>query len=290
MNNSNPISIKKEILKIIVMIIGSIIMALNINSFVHFGNIVPGGFTGITILVQRLFSTFFDIIIPFSIIYLPLNLIPAAICYRFIGKRFAIYSVISIFLTSVIVDFVPYIELTTEPLLSSIFGGIVNGFAISLCLLAGASTGGTDFISLLMSKKYGKDTFNYILFGNAIILIIAGAIYSWDSVMYSIIYQYISTQLLHTLYRRYQKLTLFIVTDKPEKVYEQIRECTNHGATLFKGLGFYQKKERSMVYSVVSSDELYLVMRKINEVDKDAFIDVIRTERIVGRFNDRPYE
>jgi uncharacterized membrane-anchored protein YitT (DUF2179 family) len=274
----------------IVMLFGSTIMALNINSFVHFGNIVPGGFTGITILVQRLFSTFFDIIIPFSIIYLPLNLIPAAICFKFIGKRFAIYSVISIFLTSIIVDFVPYISITAEPLLSSIFGGIVNGFAVSLCLLAGASTGGTDFISLLMSKKYGKDTFNYILLGNAIILIIAGAIYSWDSVMYSIIYQYVSTQILHTLYRRYQKLTLFIVTDKPEKVYEQIRECTNHGATLFKGLGFYQKKERSMVYSVVSSDELYLVMRKINEVDKDAFIDVIRTEKVIGRFNDRPYQ
>lgn len=284
------ISIKNEILKVIVMFIGSIIVALNINSFVHFGNIVPGGFTGITILMQRLFLTFFDVAVQFSIIYLPLNLLPAAICFKFIGKRFAIYSVLSIFLTSVIVDFLPYVSITVEPLLASVFGGIVHGFGVALCLLAGASTGGTDFISLLMSKKYGKDTFNYVLFGNAVILVIAGSIYTWDSVMYSIIYQYVSTQMLHVLYRRYQKLTLFIITDKPEKIYEQIKDCTNHGATLFKGLGFYHKKERSMVYSVVSSDELYVVIRKINQVDKDAFIDVIRTERVVGRFNDRPYQ
>lgn len=290
MEQSKNISISKEILKITVMILGSTIMALNINSFVHFGNIVPGGFTGITVLIQKLFSTFFDIAIPFSIIYLPLNLVPAAICYKFIGKRFAVYSVASIFITSVIVDFVPQIMLTNEALLSSIFGGIVNGFAISLCLLAGASTGGTDFISLLMSKKYGKDTFNYVLLGNSIILVVAGSIYSWDMVMYSIIYQYISTQVLHTLYRRYQRLTLFIITEKPEKVYEQIRDCTNHGATLFKGLGLYHKKERSMVYSVVSSDELPLVMRKINEIDKDAFIDIIRTERVSGKFIDRQYQ
>ena len=59
---------------------------------------------------------------------------------------------------------------------------------------------------------------------------------------------------------------------KPEKVYEQIRECTNHGATLFKGLGFYQKKERSMVYSVVSSDEVHMIIRKIRDVDNAAFI------------------
>lgn len=283
------ISIKKETLKVTIMIIASTIIALNINSFVHFGQIVPGGFTGITILLQRLLLTFFNLQVPFSIIYLPLNLLPAAICYKFVGKRFAIYSVISIFLTSVIVDFLPYFVVTKEALLSGIFGGMINGIGVSLCLLAGASTGGTDFISILMSKKYGKDMFNYILFGNAIVLIISGSIYSWDNVMYSIIYQFITTQVLHTLYRRYEKLTLFIVTDKPEKVYEQIKSCTNHGATLFKGLGFYHKKERSMVYSVVSSDELYLVIRKINEVDKEAFIDVLRSERIVGRFNDRPY-
>ena len=104
---------------------------------------------------------------------------------------------------------------------------------------------------------------------------------------YLIIYQYIATQVLHTLYRRYQKHTLFIITEWPEKVYEQIKECTNHGATLFKGLGFYHKKERSMVYSIVSSDELPLVIRKIKEVDNDAFIDVVRSERVTGQFYQR---
>lgn len=281
------ISIKKEIVKIVVVILASIVIAININSFVEFGEIIPGGFTGITILLQRLISTFFNINVPFSIINLPLNLIPAVICYKFIGKRFTIYSVISIFVTAVVVDLLPFFTVTYDPLLSSIFGGIINGGAISVCLLFGASTGGTDFISLLISKKYGKDTWNYVLASNAVILIIAGAIYKWDNVMYSIIYQYITTQVLHTLYRRYQKHTLFIITEWPEKVYEQIKECTNHGATLFKGLGFYHKKERSMVYSIVSSDELPLVIRKIKEVDNDAFIDVVRSERVTGQFYQR---
>lgn len=281
------ISIKKEILKIVVVILASIVIAININSFVEFGEIIPGGFTGITILLQRVISTFFNINVPFSVINLPMNLIPAAICYKFIGKRFTIYSVISIFVTAVVVDSLPLFTVTYDPLLSSIFGGIINGGAVSVCLLFGASTGGTDFISLLISKKYGKDTWNYVLASNAVILIIAGAIYKWDNVMYSIIYQYITTQVLHTLYRRYQKHTLFIITEWPEKVYEQIKECTNHGATLFKGLGFYHKKERSMVYSIVSSDELPLVIRKIKEVDNDAFIDVVRSERVTGQFYQR---
>ena len=61
------ISIKKEILKIVVVILASIVIAININSFVEFGEIIPGGFTGITILLQRVISTFFNINVPFLV-------------------------------------------------------------------------------------------------------------------------------------------------------------------------------------------------------------------------------
>ena len=105
---------------------------------------------------------------------------------------------------------------------------------------------------------------------------------------YSIIYQYVTTELLHLLYKRYQKHTLFIITNKPKEVYMEIKNTTNHGATLFKGLGFYKEKERNLVYSVISSDELHLVIRSIKKVDDKAFIDVIHSDRVDGWFFQRP--
>lgn len=282
------ISIKKEAWRVFLVIVASIIIALNLNSFVHYGDLIPGGFTGITILLQRLFITFFNINVPFSIINFPLNLIPAAICFKYIGKRFTIYSLVSIVLTGVLVDILPYYEITYDPLLTSIFGGLVNGFCVSLCLRGNATTGGTDFISVLLSKKYKVDSWNYIFAGNAVVLIIAGLIYGWDKAMYSIIYQFITTQVLNTLYKRYQKHTLFIITDKPNEVYKEIREETNHGATLFKGIGCYRNEERNMIYSVVSSDEIHSVLSRIKRVDEDAFIDIIQTDRISGFFYDKP--
>ena len=126
----------------------------------------------------------------------------AIICFKYIGKKFAVFSIINIILTGLVVDFFPYYEITYDLLLTSVFGGIINGFATALCFRMDATTGGTDFISAFFSKKYGIDTFNYVFLGNTILLIIAGLIYGWEKSLYSIIYQYATTQVLHLLYRR----------------------------------------------------------------------------------------
>lgn len=274
--------------RLALVILGSIILGLNLNSFVHFGGLIPGGFTGISILIQKLIVTFFHIMIPYSFINIPLNLTLAIICFRYVGKRFAILSIISIVITGVIVDLFPYYEITYDPLLTSIFGGIINGFGVVVCLKADATTGGTDFISALCSKKYGVDIFNFILVGNSCLFITAGVVYGWDKALYSIIYQYVTTEILHLLYKRYQKHTLFIITEYPEEVYKEIKDTTNHGATLFKGIGLYREEERNLVYSVIASDELHLVIRNIKKVDKNAFIDVIYSDRVDGWFYQRP--
>jgi len=279
---------KRDGFRLSLVILGAIILGLNLNSFVHFGGLIPGGFTGISILIQKLIITFFNIEIPYSFINIPLNISLALICFRYIGKRFAILSIVSIVITGLVVDFLPYYEITYDPLLTSIFGGIINGFAIALTLRADATTGGTDFISALCSKKFGIDAFNYILVGNVCMLTIAGIIYGWEAALYSIIYQYVTTEVLHLLYKRYQKHTLFIITEKPKEVYIEIKNTTNHGATLFKGVGLYKGEERNLVYSVISSDELHSVIRNIKKVDEKAFIDVIYSDRVDGWFFQRP--
>ena len=110
---------------------------------------------------------------------------------------------------------------TTDILLISIFGGLINGFAIALCLNVGTTTGGTDFISIYMSQQKGMDAWNYILFGNVIILLIAGAMFGWSIALYSIIYQFCSTQIIQMLYKRYQKETLCNISFKSSGVTDK---------------------------------------------------------------------
>lgn len=278
----------REAKRFCLIILASFIMAMNIKSFIRAGNLIPGGFNGVTLLIQQIGLEFWNVEIPFTVVNLLLNAVPVFISFKFIGKKFTGYSCLMIVLSGILTDILPGYAVTRDTLLVCVFGGFINAFAISLCLFANATSGGTDFIAIFFSEKYGIDTWNYIFGANVIVLLIAGSLFDWNEALYSIIFQFTSTQVLHFLYRRYQKQTLFIITQQPDAVYEEIRNITNHDATLFKGIGCYQKQECNMLYSVVGSDEIRKVVTKIREVDEKAFINTVKTEQITGRFYKRP--
>lgn len=285
--NAKP-RLKKELKRFLLCTIGAVLFAFNLKSFVRTGGLYPGGFAGITVLIQNISEAYLGVSVPYTLVYVPLNLFPIYIGLRHIGKPFTIYSMYVIILSSIVTDILPDITITYDVLLISIFGGIVNGCAVGLSLYAGASAGGTDFISLYFSQKKGIDTFKYIFFGNIVILLIAGILFGFDRALYSIIFQFCNTQLIQMLYKRYQRHTFFVITEYPDEIYEVIKKVTNHDATLFKGIGCYKGVERQMLYSVVSSEEKDRVMSEIMRADSKAFVNVMKTEQIGGWFYNRP--
>lgn len=281
---------KESIKKILVICFASFLMALNIKSFVRTGGLYPGGATGLALLIQRAADMFLHITIPYTIVNILLNAIPVYIGFRFIGKKFTMYSCLMIVLTSVLTDIIPGYAITYDTLLISIFGGLINGFVIGLCLHMNATTGGTDFIAIYLSEKKEIDTWNVVLGINVVILAAAGVLFGWDKALYSIIFQYTSTQVVHILYRKYQHETLFIVTNKATEVYEVISKMSNHGATIMEGEGSYEHQERKIVYSVVSSAQSKSIIREVKKADPHAFVNAIKTEQIAGRFYQKPNE
>ena len=282
--------LKKDGKRIIIICFASAIMAVNIKTFVSTGGLYPGGATGLTILIQSICKRFFNISVPYTPINLLLNALPVYIGFRFIGKKFTLYSCLSILVTSIMTDIIPDIAVTYDILLISIFGGIISGFAINMCLSMNATTGGTDFISIYLSEKKGMDGWNFILAFNVVIIMIAGLLFGFDKALYSIIYQYASTQMLHMLYKRYQKQTLFIVTNKADAVCKAINTVSMHGATILSGEGSYEHEKRKVVYSVVSKEESKEVINAVKQADEGAFVNAIRTEGLSGRFYYRPNE
>lgn len=279
---------KQDSKRIIAISVAAFLMALNIKTFVRTGGLYPGGATGLTILLQTIFERFWGIAVPYTVINLLLNAVPVYIGFRFIGKKFTVYSCVMIVLTGFFTDIIPGYVITYDTLLISIFGGIINGFVISLCLMMDATTGGTDFISIYLSEKKGMDSWNLILALNIVILSAAGILFGWDKALYSIIFQYASTQVLHVLYKRYQKQTFFIVTGKAEEICDAIYAVSNHGATILEGQGSYEHCERNVVYSVVSREEVKKVLRAVKAVDENAFINEVKTEGLSGRFYQKP--
>lgn len=283
-------SIKEDGKRILIVALAAVLMAVNIKTFVRTGGLYPGGATGLTILIQRVGEMFFHIEVPYTIVNLVLNAFPVYIGFRFIGKKFTLYSCLMIVLTSVLTDMIPAYVITYDTLLISVFGGIINGLVVSMCLIMSATTGGTDFIAIYLSDKKGVDSFNVVLGLNVVILGIAGLLFGWDKALYSIIFQYVSTQVLHILYKKYQQQTLFIVTNRASQVCAAIYEASHHGATVLEGKGSYEHEARDVVYSVVSSAESKKVIRAVKTVDEEAFVNAIRTEQLYGRFYQKPVD
>lgn len=264
--------------------IAAVIMAVNIKTFVRAGGLFPGGLTGLSLLLINILEKYVGIVLPYSVVNLTLNAIPVFIGFKFIGKKFTISSCCVIFLSSILTDLIPVQPITYDTLLTSIFGGLINGFCIGLCLIGNTSSGGLDFIAIYFSEKYGKDIWNYFLGVNAIILTVAGLLLGWDKALYSIIFQFTSTQVVQILHQRYKKHTLFIVTKEPQKVYTEISKLTHHSATQFEGHGCYSDDALSLLYSVVSREEAKNLVKKVHEADPQAFVNIIKTDYINGRF------
>lgn len=283
-------SFKEDAKRILVICIAALIMAANIKTFVRTGDLFPGGATGLTILIQRIGEQLFDMHLPYTLVNLLLNAGPVYIGFRYIGKKFTLYSCLMIVLTAIFTDMIPEHVITYDTLLISVFGGMITGLTISLCLFVGATSGGTDFLAIFLSERRGMDAWNMVLSINVVILVVAGVLFGWDKALYSIIFQYTSTQTLHVLYKKYQQQTLFVITNRPQEVCRVISEISHHGATVLEGEGSYEHCERNMVYSVVSSAESKQVIQAVKQVDPKAFINAIRTEQLTGRFYQQPNE
>jgi len=280
--------------RLFLVIFAGVLMAFNLKTFVHAGGLLPGGFTGLTLLLQEICLRYGNFHLPFSLTYYIFNAVPAIVCFRFIGKKFTLYSLLSVVITGFLADWMPsmFIDLIQlhDTLLSAVFGGALNGLAIAMCLYADATSGGTDFIAIFISEKYHRDAWNYIFIGNCVILAVAGFLFGLDKALYSIIFQFTTTAALGALYRNYQQMTLLIITNKPDLIYSVINEKTHHGATCFEGFGSYEKKSRTLLYSVVTASQIKILTHEIRKIDEKAFINVLKTDQLVGQFYQRPFD
>ena len=283
-------TVKKNIKTTIVIIFSALLSAITINVFVYSGGFFPGGFSGISVLINRSMIQYFGIDIPYGLLYVLMNIFPTILVYKYVGKRFTTFSILQYGLVSLFTLILPVVKLDYDIILITIFGGIFSGISVVLSLMQNASGGGTDFIAIYASNRYRKPIFNYILYGNMVILSVAGLLFGWEKALYSIIYQYVSTQVIESRYQRYKYSTLHMITNHPEEVSQTIFKNTRHGITKLKAEGMYSKSEKTMLYMVVNAFEVNDVVSAAKEADPKIFITISKADKIVGNYYLKPME
>ena len=269
-------------------IAGGAIMAVNIRTFVSTGELLPGGFVGLALLIRETLARFAGLRVPFGLLYMLLNAVPVALSWRLVGHRYTALSCLAILVASVLAEVLPERTVVGDPVLLAVFGGLVQGLSITICLQARATSGGTDFVAVLLARRWHLDGWAAVLYFNAAVLLCAGALFGWEHALWSIVFQFVSTQTIRTYHTRYKRHTVLAVTDRPEEVAEFIRRETRHGATRVEAAGAYSGTPHRLVYSVVDSDEVSAVVRGIREIDPKSFVNAFRTDIVSGHWYERP--
>lgn len=273
-----------EAKRIAIVIIGALLNAISLNFFLISANVYASGFAGAAQLISSVFNDFLGLQIGTGIFLLLLN-IPVFILGWFkVGKGFTIYSIISVIFTTLFLEFMPVIQLSSDIILNAVFGGLIAGAGVGMSLKIGASTGGMDIVAMVLSKLNDKPVGTYFMLLNSVIIALAGILYKPENALYTLVALYVTTRVIDAIHTRHVKVTVMIITQKAEKLQKAIHDKFVRGITILPAKGAFTKKDKNMLYLVITRYELYDLEKIISENDPEAFTNVVQTTGVYGSF------
>jgi len=277
---------RKVLLTAAVFIASTCVQVLALNAFLIPNNVFSGGFNGVAQLLSLLFEYVFHMKLQTGTFIMIFNIPICIIGWKLIGGRFTILSFINSITVSVIQILAPTEALTTDPLLASLFGGLLIGISIGLAMRYGFSTGGMDIIAMVVQKRTGKSIGALMNGINFVVVIVAGAFIGWQNALFTLIGIYATGRAVDALYTGYQKLTALIVTSKGDEVVEALHRDLIRGITILPSKGAYTKRESATLMMVLSRYELVEMQEIVHKSDPKAFINLLSTVSVSGEFFD----
>lgn len=257
---------------------GAAVYSAGLNLFLIPNHIIDGGVTGISLLVQALTG------IPFSVLIILLNLPFFYLGCRRLGLRLALSSLFAIVVLSLCSSYFETLPpVTTDPFLSTIFGGIIIGLGVGIVIKSGGSTDGTEILAIFLENRSSFSVGEIVLFFNLFILGAAGFVFNWNSAMYSLIAYFICSRMIDAVSTGLDSSKgIFIITDRYDAVSDAIVHDMNRAVTRLHGQGGFLKTDKDVLYCVVSRLEVTKLKQVVNSVDEGSFISVFDVQETQG--------
>jgi uncharacterized membrane-anchored protein YitT (DUF2179 family) len=257
---------------------GSLVAGLAYPLFLIPNSIAPGGLTGAAILLNYLFG------LPVGAISLLMNLPLFVLCYRSMGREFALRSLAATIFFSLMIDLFKLQPLTRDTLLGAVYGGVMLGLGLGLILRGGATTGGTDMAARMIHKRFPFLSVGVFLFAlDCMVILAAGATIKAESALYALICIFVSARIMDLVLAGFgTDKACFVVSAQAGVIAARVLHEMDRGATLLDARGAYSGSSRGMVVSVVSRTEVARVKKIVREEDPRAFMFITDTHETLG--------
>ncbi|MFU1796514.1 YitT family protein [Paenibacillus azoreducens] len=275
---SNPIkSIFKPMQEVGVILFSSLLVAAGLNLFLIPHQLLSGGVTGVASIIG--YITGWNI----SIVYFLLNVPLIFWGWKAIGRRYIVLSCVSVVSTTWFMALIPVIRVTKDPILAAVFGGIISAAGIGYSLRVGGSTGGFDILGSIVTRKRDVPMGNILFLMNGIVILALGFFRSWDLALYSMLSTFVKGKVVDMIHVGHIKVTCFIITKQKDQMLCQLRKL-HHGITCIHTEGGYSEQENYTLMTVTTRYELAAVRKTVAQTDPNAFMNVVQSTEILGRF------
>jgi len=250
--------------------LGILSAGMGIHGFLLSSRFIDGGATGVSMLLAKVFG------VPLPTLILVINLPFVALGYRQIGRAFAVRSAAAIVGLSACLATVHYPDVTSDKLLTAVFGGFFIGAGMGLAMRGGAVLDGTDVAALLISKRSHLFRVGDVILGlNVVIFLMAAFFLGVESALYSILTYVAASKTLDFLLHGIEEYTaITIISERGDTIRQSITGVLGRGVTVYKGRGGMTGADQDILLCVVTRLEIGRVMDIAQGIDRSAFIIV----------------
>ncbi|MGE7979356.1 YitT family protein [Psychrobacillus sp. NPDC093200] len=267
---------------ILMIILGSAIFSFG---FVHFNMqnaLGEGGFSGITLILYFVFG------LDVSVMNLVLNIPMFFLGWKLLGRRVFYYTLIGTFSVSIFLKIFEIYEIqlgiSDDLFLASLFAGVFIGTGLGIIFRAGGTTGGVDIIARLAQKYLGWSMGKTMFMFDALVILVSWLTFlDIRSMMYTLVAVFVGARVIDFVQEgAYAARGAFIISEHQDAIANRITTEMDRGVTVLKGYGHYTKKDREVLYCVISKNEIMRLKTIISAVDPHAFVSVTETNDVMG--------
>ena len=260
----------------------SVLFALGFDWLFVPNSIGLGGMTALGQTVNHLFPA-----VPVGTVVLVANIPLFLLGWKFLGGSVLISSLYAMAATSILVDLfdVLFTFSPMEPILASIFGGVLIGLSLGVIFAQGATTGGTDLIARLLKLPFGWLPMGKLLLGVDLVLLgllslVFGRI---ESALYGLIALYFSSVVTDwVLYGMDSSKVAYIITREPRAVADAVLHELDRGVTVLKGEGAWSGEDRPVLMCAFKQRQIVVLKELIHRSDPEAFMIVCNAHEVLG--------
>ena len=273
-------TLKQKGKDIVWVVAGNAVLALAVSMFILPYDILSGGVAGIAVALQPLIPL--PVTLMVNLLVVGLFILGAC----FLGKEFAMKTILSSLIYPVFLTFfsgrVPVLDL--DPILASLYGGLLGGMGVGMALRTGASTGGMDIQPLIVHKLTHIEIAKLVLITDALTVLLGAFTYGLEAVLIGFVSVWASSVAIDKvlMFGGQQAKAIQIISDQYEQIIERIHSELERGTTLIEAQGGYTHEKRKIVLVVITKNQYPALMEMVTAIDKEAFVIANDTHEVKG--------